>query len=190
MRTGSALRPVPSGLAEASAPRQLPSWWSLVLVAIISDTHLPRGRRRLPETCVEAIRSADLLLHAGDIATVSALAELAALGPPIKAVHGNVDSSELKRELPKRLELQVDGVTLGLVHDPGTAAGRATRLLDHFPNAAAVIYGHTHVPFHAEGMRQTFNPGSPTERRRAPRRSGGLAEVSRGRITFRHLALN
>ncbi len=35
-------------------------------LAIISDTHLPRGRRRLPEACVERLRSADAVLHAGD----------------------------------------------------------------------------------------------------------------------------
>jgi hypothetical protein len=44
-----------------------------MLIAIVSDTHLPRGRRTLPQPCVEAIRGADLLLHAGDVVSLSAL---------------------------------------------------------------------------------------------------------------------
>src|SRR3954451_19349292 len=40
-----------------------------MLIAVIADTHLPRGGRRLPEACLERIREADLLLHAGDFMT-------------------------------------------------------------------------------------------------------------------------
>jgi len=53
-----------------------------------------------------------------------------------------------------------------------------------------VIFGHTHLPEHrSAGGFQIFNPGSPTERRRAPRRSMGVAEVRDGRISFRHILL-
>ncbi|HZA90421.1 MAG TPA: metallophosphoesterase family protein [Solirubrobacterales bacterium] len=160
-----------------------------MLIAILSDTHMPRGRRRLPDACTEAIRTADLLIHVGDIAAVSTLRDLACIGPPLRAVHGNVDTPELKRKLPERLELSVDEVALGIIHDAGAAAGRAERLQGVFPEAAAVIFGHTHVPHHEGGSFQIFNPGSPTERRRAPHRSMGLAEVRGGRIAFRHLVL-
>lgn len=34
-------------------------------LAVIADTHLPRGDRRLPEECVRLLREADLILHAG-----------------------------------------------------------------------------------------------------------------------------
>src|SRR4029079_11086213 len=53
-----------------------------VLLAVISDTHLPRGARVLPEACVERLRSADLVLHAGDPITPAGLGELGALGGP------------------------------------------------------------------------------------------------------------
>ena len=99
------------------------------MIAIISDTHLPRGRRCLPEACVEAIRDADLVLHAGDVATLSALREIAALGAPLQAVCGNVDSPQLRRMLPRTLEIAVAGVMLGIVHDAGEASGRSRRPL-------------------------------------------------------------
>lgn len=37
----------------------------MTLVAVIADTHLPRGARRLPD-CVSRLERADLNLHAGD----------------------------------------------------------------------------------------------------------------------------
>jgi predicted phosphodiesterase len=48
-----------------------------------------------------------------------------------------------------------------------------------------VVFGHTHTPEHAErdGF-QIFNPGSPTERRRAPAHTMGMAEIAAGRISF------
>ena len=64
-----------------------------MVVAVISDTHMPRGARRLPEAFVERIRGADLLLHAGDFTTVAVLRELEAIGPPLLGVYGNVDST-------------------------------------------------------------------------------------------------
>lgn len=117
------------------------------------------------------------------------LAELRELGP-VAAVHGNVDSAELRRELPETLSLALGGATLAVIHDAGPARGRLERLRARFPDADAVIFGHSHLPLHEErdGF-QIFNPGSPTERRRSPRRSMGQATVGDGRIELRHLAL-
>src|SRR5436305_7487894 len=55
------------GAPPSSAPRSpgQPSTLRHVLIAAISDTHLPRGRRRLPDACVERLKAADLILHAG-----------------------------------------------------------------------------------------------------------------------------
>src|SRR3712207_856630 len=67
-----------------------------VRLAVISDTHLPRGQRRLPDRCVEELAKADLILHAGDVATVAVLDEIAAIGPEVHAVFGNVDEPALR----------------------------------------------------------------------------------------------
>jgi uncharacterized protein len=159
-------------------------------VALIADTHMPRGGRRLPARCLEEIRGADLLLHAGDIATSEVLAEIEQLGTPVKAVHGNVDSADLRAGLPKQLTLCLDGVAVAMIHDAGPARGRLERMRLHFPDADAVIFGHSHMPLHEEGDGlQIFNPGSPTQRRRAPTHTMGLAEVRDGRIALRHIDL-
>jgi hypothetical protein len=148
------------------------------------------SQRRLPARCTELIAKSDLLVHAGDFVTEEVLDELVALGPPVEAVYGNVDSAPLRRRLaPERL-IELPGTKLGVVHDAGPSKGRFERLRARFPDAAAVVFGHSHLPLHEsrDGF-QIFNPGSPTERRRAPRHSMGLARVERGAIAFEHVWL-
>jgi uncharacterized protein len=155
-------------------------------LAIISDTHMGPGRRhRLPGRCEELIAGSDLLVHAGDVMTLEALAEIEAIGPPVRAVTGNMDGWDLRRRLPDMDEIDVEGVKLAVVHDAGPAAGRLGRMRRRFPRADAVVFGHSHIPLHErEGDFQIFNPGSPTERRRAPSHSMGVAHVQDGRLEF------
>ena len=160
------------------------------MIAVVSDTHMPKGKRALPEACVVRIREADALIHAGDFSAASVLADLRALCPVVLAVHGNVDDAELRRELPETLEVDVGGPSVAIVHDAGPSKGRLGRLRARFPEAGAVVFGHSHLPLHEErdGF-QIFNPGSPTERRRAPRRSMGRLEVVGGELVFEHIWL-
>lgn len=160
--------------------------------AVLADTHMPRGSRRLPPRCVELIAGCDLLLHAGDISSAETLAELAANGPPVEAVHGNVDSPELRARLPERLELELGGRRLGMVHDAGPARGRLARLRRWFPQAEAVVFGHSHIPLlerdAANGF-QIFNPGSPTDRRRSPAHTMGLLLAGPSGLAFELIEL-
>jgi uncharacterized protein len=154
-----------------------------MLIAVISDTHLPRGARRLPEACVERIVAADLLLHAGDFSTLDVLRELEAIGPPLLGVHGNVDSAELRALLPAERVVVAEGARIAMVHDAGPRAGRLERLRARFGERAdLVVFGHSHMPLHerAEDGFQILNPGSPTERRRAPTHTMGLIRVNSG----------
>jgi uncharacterized protein len=138
------------------------------LIALLGDTHLPRGSRRLPEACTDLLSEAALVLHTGDFTSSAALQELRGYGP-LRAVHGNMDDPDVQTELPERLVVRWEGLRIGLVHDPGPRPGRHARLLAWFPECHVVAYGHTHVP-EATRMRNVWivNPGSPTERRRAP----------------------
>ena len=162
------------------------------MIALVADTHMPRGARRLPERCARLLGEADAVLHAGDFIRVEVLRELEALaGGPVHAVHGNVDEAELRRELPETVEVTLGAHRVAMIHDAGPAKGRLERLRRRFPDAAAVVFGHSHLPLHEEfdGF-QTFNPGSPTERRRAPRKSMGLLDVSGGEPRFEHVWLD
>jgi uncharacterized protein len=119
------------------------------------------------------------------------LDEFESLGPPLVAVHGNVDAREVVSRLPARAGVELEGVSLAVIHDAGPRRGRIARLRSEFPDATAVVFGHSHMPLHERsGDFQIFNPGSPTERRRAPSRSMGLGRIESGGISFEHVNLD
>jgi putative phosphoesterase len=160
-------------------------------IAVLSDTHLPRGSRTLPPACVEQLKSADLIVHAGDFIALDVLRELEALGD-LAAVYGNVDHAGVRAALPERRVVDANRARIGLIHDAGPARGRLGRLRRWFPEADAVVFGHSHLPLHerAPDGFQIFNPGSPTDRRRQPRHTMGVATVSDGRVEFELISLD
>src|SRR5207253_1598876 len=87
-------------------------------IAIISDTHMPRGGRRLPKECVGRLRSADLILHAGDLVQLSVVRELQSYGE-VRAVRGNVDDLAVRAVLPEVEVVEAGGATFAIVHDGG-----------------------------------------------------------------------
>jgi putative phosphoesterase len=163
-----------------------------MVIAVISDTHLPRGARRIPDACVERMRASDLVIHAGDISTREVLEDIAdTAGKKVHAVYGNVDSAELRNTLPESRILDAEGAKIAVVHDAGPATGRLKRMRKRFPAADAVVFGHSHIPLHEQdeiGF-QIFNPGSPTDRRRQPQHTMGIARANDGKLDFELVTL-
>lgn len=152
-------------------------------VVVIADTHMRRDRRReLPSAAVAVLSTADVILHAGDIVHGEVLDEIGRHAP-VHAVLGNNDR-ELVDRLPETLELDLDGVSVGMIHDSGPTQGRAERLRARFPAADVVVFGHSHIPWNDRGVdgQLLFNPGSPTERRRQPHRTVGVLELDAGEV--------
>jgi uncharacterized protein len=110
-----------------------------------------------------------VIVHTGDLTSTAFLAELRSYGPRVEAVRGNVDEPALRAALPERLVVEAEGLRIGVVHDGGRRDGRHERLRAWFPSCDAIAYGHSHLPEvgRSEGV-WILNPGSPTERRRAP----------------------
>jgi putative phosphoesterase len=162
-----------------------------VQIAIISDTHMPRGARRLPTSCVARLRRADLIVHAGDLITMAVLDELRALNEVV-AVHGNVDEPAVRAALPATATVVAGELRLAVVHDAGPARGRIGRLRRRFPGAHAVVFGHSHLPLleRAEDGFAIVNPGSPTERRRAPHHTMAMAWPRAGQLAFELVQLD
>jgi putative phosphoesterase len=119
-------------------------------VGVISDTH---GLLR-PEA-IDALRGADLIVHAGDVGNADVLDALRAIAPTT-AVRGNVDTGAWGATLPATEVVEVGRVRLYVLHDIST--------LDLDPKAAGfavVIFGHSHRPS-AERRNNVLylNPGS------------------------------
>ena len=130
----------------------------------------------------DQVEACDAVLHAGDVVTADLLDALRARRP-VHAVLGNNDHA-LLGVLPDRLELELGGVRVAMVHDSGARAGRERRMRRWFPGAQVVVFGHSHEPVDAEGVdgQRLFNPGSAVQRRRQPRRTVGVLELSGGRV--------
>jgi hypothetical protein len=113
---------------------------------------------------------ADAILHAGDVCVAETLDELAQYAP-VHVVRGNNDGPDVAAwGAPDRLELDLGGVAIAMIHDSGPATGRAARLAKIFPAADLVVFGHSHIPWDETiGTQRAVNPGSPTDRRRQPR---------------------
>ena len=86
--------------------------------------------------------------------------------------------------LPEVLELDLDGVRVGMVHDSGDASGRARRMRRKFPDTDVVVFGHSHIPWLEPGVdgQLLLNPGSPTDRRRQPVHTLATFDIEDGRV--------
>lgn len=159
-------------------------------VVVLADTHIRRGgRRQLPPGAYAQLEHADLILHAGDLVVDDVLDDLRRFAP-VQAVLGNNDL-DLVGLLPESLSLRIEEVPVSMVHDSGPAAGRAGRLRRRFPDAAVVVFGHSHIPWNQPGIdgQLLFNPGSATERRGQPHHTVGVLDVAGDRVTAEVVAV-
>jgi uncharacterized protein len=158
-----------------------------LLAVVLADTHIPRRARALPEGLTPYLREADLVLHAGDLIQAPVLDELSAYAP-VFAVRGNVDLPEVN--LPEIREFSFGGARIAMIHDSGRKEGRRKRLKKRFPEARAIIFGHSHVPFlEDEDGLLLLNPGSPTDRRRQPHHTFALLWAEEGSVWAEILVL-
>jgi len=152
-------------------------------VVVLADTHAPRHWRGVPPRVAAHLSGADLILHAGDVCTADVLNELSGYAP-VHAVRGNNDGPDIADwGAPDRLLIDLDGLSVGMIHDSGAATGRLSRMRRAFPDCELVVFGHSHIPMDVadQGLR-LFNPGSPTDRRRQPHGTIGLLEIRRGKV--------
>ena len=121
-------------------------------IAVISDTHgilLPKA--------VETLRSAELILHGGDIADQGTWDKLKECSRVI-AVRGNCDK-EWAKELPKEISFELYGKKIYMIHNKKQLTAEAE-------DADIVIYGHSHkYEEREEEGRLWLNPGSGGPRR-------------------------
>ena len=127
-------------------------------IGVISDTHA-QTMEDIPLAIMEALEDVDFIIHAGDFAERVVLEGFREIAE-VKAVYGNMDSGELKRMLPDKRIIDVEGRQVGLVHGSGGPWGMAERVRPLFGDIDVIIFGHSHLSFN-EYIRGTlmFNPG-------------------------------
>jgi putative phosphoesterase len=155
-----------------------------VRLLLMSDTHVPKRARALPDQLLAEVDAADVVIHAGDWVDTATLDLLEARSRRLVAVWGNNDGPELRRRLPEVARVELDGLRVAVVHETGQAAGREARCDKAFPETDVLVFGHSHIPWDAvtpRGLR-LLNPGSPTDRRRQPVCTFLTAEIADGRL--------
>ena len=142
-------------------------------IGLLADTHIPQIRKSLPPEVIEAFRGVDLILHAGDIYTLSVLDELELIAP-VLAARGDDDQGNTLRDKRVREKhiIEVEDQTLWVIHvrpdyglHPYGLPSWWQSILSPEQNSKPdiVVFGHEHrtVVEHVDGI-LFINPGSPT----------------------------
>lgn len=161
----------------------------MVRIGVISDTHLPRSSRRIPDEVFRLFADADVILHAGDFVEAEVLDELGAIAP-VRGVLGNCDSPELSRRLPATESIEMEGILVGMIHDSGDRQRRRRRMAEAFPGHRVVVFGHSHMPvIEDDGELLLLNPGSACDPRRARFPTVAVLEIDDRRPSARLVEL-
>lgn len=145
-------------------------------LGIIADTH---GTLR-PEV-FDAFTRVDRILHGGDIGSVDLLLDLEAIAP-VTAVYGNTDGFAVRGRCPQVARLELDGFVVVVTHGDQFGSPNPRMLVDAFPDAEILVYGHTHRP-HLELVDKTvtvMNPGAAGPARFGIAPSVGIMELEPG----------
>lgn len=150
-------------------------------IVVLSDTHIPVSAKDLPDKIYEDIKSADLLLHAGDIVSLGFFNKLKGISARIEAVCGNMDEPELKKILSRKKIVKANKRTIGLIHGWGSPSGIMEIARREFQEEKPdiIIFGHSHQPvcLQKEGA-LFFNPGSPTDKVFSSSNSYGIIMIN------------
>jgi putative phosphoesterase len=133
-------------------------------IAVLADTHVSK-LEHLPKKIIDALSTVDLIIHAGDFTDMQVLEELKQLRE-VKAVHGNMDSRELKTALPVKEIVEIENKRIGITHGSGGPWGIEERIRKMFESDQIdiVVYGHSHRSQNKViNDILFFNPGKATD---------------------------
>jgi len=110
-------------------------------IGLISDTHSylhPRVKDYF-EDCGE-------IWHAGDIGNIEVADQLNAFRP-LKAVYGNIDGHEVRKQYPKHLRFNLEGLDVWITHIGGYPGRYDRRVRDEIRKhpPGLFICGHSHI---------------------------------------------
>jgi putative phosphoesterase len=149
---------------QAVIRKEPPNFKVTKTVGLISDTHVPKRARCIPEKVFEIFENTDYIIHAGDIVELAVIDELEKIAP-VLAVRGNMDGIEVAGALPRLNSMKIFDWKIGVIHDQNILYGFNKMNETAQANGFNVfVYGHTHVAdIRWEDKILFINPGSPTD---------------------------
>lgn len=139
-----------------------------MLLAVISDSHIPAPNPWFGAVFDRYLAPADHLLHCGDMVGAD-LYHFLCTHKSFHAVRGNCDHFLTSGDLPTLHSFTLPvpcarPLTIGMAHGWGERSTVWQRVLDSFPAHDLVCYGHTHRRDWSEhGGAFLLNPGSLAE---------------------------
>lgn len=148
-------------------------------IIVLSDTHIPKRAKSLPNRLLDELKDANLIIHAGDWQTIDVYNQLTTFAK-VEGVYGNVDDDNIKEMFPENQIVEVSGFKIGITHGHGTGKTTEKRAIQKFEGEMVncIIFGHSHIPIkkYNNGI-LLFNPGSPTDKRRQEKYSFGVITI-------------
>jgi hypothetical protein len=134
------------------------------MLVVVSDTHARTGHRLAGRT-LEAVRDADLVVHAGDFNREPVLDAFYDVASDFLGVYGNTDDGAVRDRLPAARNFEYGGLRFVVTH---TREGGPTALslFGRERDADVVLFGHSHRPtLDVSGPVALLNPGSHAQPR-------------------------
>lgn len=153
-------------------------------IGLIADTHIPDSDQKLPFEIYHIFKGVDLIIHAGDIYSVSVLDDLEKIAP-VKSARGDDDWIVDDQRLEDRLLLTIEGRSIRVEHQFAVlnfyskgfiGLEDVAEKIKEYPDLPDIlIFGHSHKPLTLEMEDTLFiNPGSATY----PDHNPGLGTVA------------
>ncbi len=159
----------------------------MIRIGVVADTH----SRQLPAMMLKDFKSVDLIIHAGDFCELEDYQAFANI-KEVKGVYGNMDSSAVRKILPRRQVFKIGAFQVGLFHGEGPPKTVLEKVKEEFAKDKVdiVIFGHSHQPYNQrEGNVLYFNPGSPNDPVFAPYFSYGILEIANKDFSAKHIKI-
>lgn len=108
---------------------------------MLSDTH-----SHIDERIIHYASMADEIWHAGDIGTIKVTDDLKQL-KPLRAVYGNIDDAEIRKEFPLNNRFICEGVDVWITHIGGYPGKYSPAVRDAIKANPPKLFicGHSHI---------------------------------------------
>ncbi|MFX1309739.1 MAG: metallophosphoesterase family protein [Promethearchaeota archaeon] len=161
-----------------------------LLIGLIGDTHIHSRIEDIPQNIIDDFKKKeiDYLFHMGDYTSYKVYAKLQAIFGQEKVIGivGNMDESKIRKELPEKIELDLYGHKIFIIHGEGGPHNIIERLNRRFDLSKydIIIFGHVHRPFNEKWRdgKLYLSPGTPTDKRFTDINSYGYLKISQEKV--------
>ncbi|MCI0597119.1 MAG: YfcE family phosphodiesterase, partial [candidate division Zixibacteria bacterium] len=111
-------------------------------IYLISDTHVPERREEIPKEFLSQLKEDDIVLHAGDWTNAATLKLLQQKAKTF-GVWGNMDDGAIRKELPEKTIVEIQGFKIGITHGFGAPEGMVEKVQSKFlEKVDMILFGH------------------------------------------------